>query len=120
MVAFLLFLILVVLLYATGLLPGVIKVIAGVLAIALVLFAAALFGWPLVIGGFVAALVVAGAGVWLTFSIASKKGQESDSDRQRRIDKSHAELKQMRDEKEAAKQRAIQEQVSITNSIGKK
>lgn len=120
MIGILLFLILVVLLYATGLLPGIMKAISGFLALVLVLFAASAYGWPLVIGGFVAAIALAAFGVWLAdFSSShSVKARSNRNNVHRQLEKINAEEKRKR-EREFEKQKAIQEQVDRTDSIGK-
>ncbi|RUR26847.1 hypothetical protein ELY33_17210 [Vreelandella andesensis] len=65
MIGIILFLILVLLIYATGLLPGVMKFISGFFALVIVAFSAAAFGWPTVIAGFVAAVALAFIALWL-------------------------------------------------------
>ena len=120
MVVLLLFLILVVLLYATGLLPGVMKVISGFFA-CILLLAAGIYGWPTVMGGFAAAIAIAAFGVWLSVfnSSHSRRASYSDNDIHRQIEKANADQKRRREEKESEKQRRIEEQVSRTESIGK-
>jgi len=121
MVVLLLFLILVVLLYATGLLPGVMKVISGFFACILLFVAAGIYGWPTVMGGFAAAIAIAAFGVWLSVfnSSHSRRASYSDNDIHRQIEKANADQKRRREEKELEKQRRIEEQVSRTESIGK-
>lgn len=121
MIVFLLFLILVVLLYATGLLPGVMKIVSGFFACVLLFVAAGLYGWPMVIGGFAAAIALAGFGVWLSvFSSSSGRLENSNhSDIHRQLERANAEQKRKREDRESEKQRRIEEQVSRTDSIGK-
>lgn len=119
MAVFLLFLILVVLLYATGLLPGVMKFISGFFACILLFVAAGLYGWPMVIGGFVAAIAIAAFGVWLSIFSSNRSPRDSSkpNDIHRQIEKANAEEKRKRDYREAEKQRIIQEQIDETDSI---
>lgn len=121
MVVLLLFLILVVLLYATGLLPGVMKVISGFFACILLFVAAGIYGWPTVMGGFAAAIAIAAFGVWLSVfnSSHSRRASYSDNDIHRQIEKANADQKRRREEKALEKKRRIEEQVSRTESIGK-
>lgn len=118
MAVFLLFLILVVLLYATGLLPGVMKVISGLFACILLFVAAGMYGWPMVIGGFSAAIALAGLAVWLSIYSSSRIGRINTDDIHRQVAKANADEKRNRDYREAEKQRIIQEQINATDSVG--
>lgn len=119
MVVFLLFLILVVLLYATGLLPGVMKIISGFFACVLLFVAAGLYGWPMVIGGFATAIALAGFGVWLSAFSSSpgRRANSNHSDIHRQLERANAEQKRKREEREHEKQRVMQEQIDATASI---
>jgi len=99
MVVFLLFLILVVLLYATKLLPGVMKVISGFLALFLLLLGVSLYGWLEVLGVFFGALAIVGLGVWLSVfsSNQSKKKRFDQDDIHRQLEKVNAEEKLKRE-----------------------
>lgn len=121
MLGFLLFAILVVLLYAIGLLPGIIKAISAFIALILVLFAAGVYGWPIVIGGFVAAIALAAFGVWLADITSSRSRQirSNRNDIHSQLAKVNAEENRKKGARETEKQSAIQEQVDRTNSIGK-
>ncbi|ATH77802.1 hypothetical protein CLM76_09440 [Vreelandella venusta] len=108
MIAFLLFLILVVLLYSVGLLPGVMKFLSGLFALILVFVAIGLYGLPAVVGAVVAALLVAVFGILVTFwwvSSSSKIGRVAKSHRgdlERQLAKINAEQAQKRKAKEEA------------------
>lgn len=87
-----LFLILVVLVYAVGLLPGVMKLIAGVVMLVGLSFSASLYGWATVFGAFFAAIVTAATVFWLIdFSRPAQRNEAGRSAMNAELDKINAE-----------------------------
>ncbi|RTR01937.1 hypothetical protein [Halomonas nitroreducens] len=69
----LLFAILLVLLYATGLLPGVLKAVAFLPGVLLVVYLGIVYGWGVVAAGVAGAVLLAALSVYLTLRVANRE-----------------------------------------------
>lgn len=123
MMIFLLFVILVVLLYAVGLLPRVIKAISGLFALILLTYTAAVYGWLVVAGIFIGAVSLAIFGAWMTYLVYGWNrrfsAKRDEAQRQQTMRDAEEKEKKKQKDREFEKQRIIQAQIDSTNSIGK-
>ncbi|WP_110644161.1 hypothetical protein [Salinicola sp. CPA57] len=116
MVVFLLFAILLVLLIATGLLPGAMKVLSVFFVVLMVTFIGVTHGWLVVLGGGAVVLLIAAGSVFMAFRDIEKKHRIKEPpkvDIQKQLDRINAEQR----EKAARKEAAIRAQVEAVDKL---